>query len=93
MGFDVKPKSHEVDQQALDRFASGAETHTALPDPVASTDLDRITESLLFRCSKNTLDEIAFVFTHTNVKSKQKLLESIILPEIKRLGEAIRSKQ
>jgi len=94
MAFDVKKTNAGVDQKALDRFAEGAETHsTDIAEPVASPELDRITESMLFRCSKRTLDEVAFVFEHTNVKSKQKLLESILLPEIKRMAEAIRAKQ
>lgn len=93
MAFDIHPKKQEVDPQDLERFARGAETHTATLAPIANAEQDRITESMLFRCSKHTLDEIAFVFEHTNVKSKQKLLESILLPEIKRMAEAIRAKQ
>lgn len=100
MAFDVKPKKPQVDADALARFAEGADTHTTAPvSPSVAAPIGRVeqegklTESMLFRCSKATSDEIAFVYEHTNVKSKQKLLEAILLPEIRRMADAIRAKQ
>lgn len=93
MGFDIQPKNKDVDPEKLERFARGSETHTAeLAEPVANPEQQRLTESMLFRCSKATVDEFNFVFENMNVKSKQKLLELILLPEIKRLAEGLRSK-
>lgn len=100
MAFDVKPKKPPVDPDALAKFAEGADTHTtapvapALAAPIGRVEQEgKLTESMLFRCSKLTADEFAFVYENTNVKSKQKLLESILLPEIQRRAAEIRSKQ
>lgn len=102
MAFDVRPKKPPVDPEALARFAEGAETHTtepvqtaaAAPAPIGRVEQEgKLTESMLFRCSKLTADEFTFVYENTNVKSKQKLLESILLPEIQRRAAEIRSKQ
>lgn len=100
MAFDVKPKKPPVDPAALAAFAEGADTHTTAPvAPAVAAPIGRVeqegklTESMLFRCSKKTADEFAFVYENTNVKSKQKLLESILLPEIERRAAEIRSKQ
>jgi hypothetical protein len=100
MAFDVKPKKPPVDPDALAKFAEGADTHTTAPvAPAVAAPIGRVeqegklTESMLFRCSKATYDEFAFVYENTNVKSKQKLLESILLPEIQRRAAEIRSKQ
>lgn len=100
MAFDVKPKRPPVDPEALAAFAEGADTHTTAPvAPAAAAPIGKVeqegklTESMLFRCSKATSDEFAFVYENTNVKSKQKLLESILLPEIQRRAAEIRSKQ
>lgn len=100
MAFDVKPKKPPVDPAALAAFAEGANTHTTAPvAPAPAAPLGKVeqegklTESMLFRCSKATSDEIAFVYEHTNVKSKQKLLEAILLPEIRRMADSIRAKQ
>ncbi|MDF2792549.1 MAG: hypothetical protein K0S85_302 [Pseudomonas orientalis] len=99
MAFDVKPKRPPVDPDALAAFAEGADTHTTAPVAPAAAPIGKVeqegklTESMLFRCSKATYDDFAFVYENTNVKSKQKLLESILLPEIQRRAAEIRSKQ
>ncbi|HYD81871.1 MAG TPA: hypothetical protein VEC06_18880 [Paucimonas sp.] len=94
-GFKVPMSRKHVDQGALAAFSAGADDHSAeasLP-PVAPKDqagIGRATESLLFRLTKVDLEEFNFVFENTNVKSKQKLLEAIILPEIRRRAAKIR---
>ncbi len=40
--------------------------------------------------SPSTLAAFNFVFENTNVKSKQKLLDAILLPELERRAAAIR---
>lgn len=100
MSFKVTPKKPPIDPEALARFAEGAETHsTAQPVPQAAAPAGtveqegKLTESMLFRCSKATFDEFQFVYENTNVKSKQKLLEAILLPELRRRADEIRSKE
>ncbi|WP_198155106.1 hypothetical protein [Candidatus Burkholderia verschuerenii] len=45
---------------------------------------------MLWRVSPSTLALYNFVFENTNVKSKQKLLDAILLPELERRAEEIR---
>lgn len=51
---------------------------------------EKKTESLLYRLTASEQADIQFVFENTNVKSQQKLLESIIQPEIARRAALIR---
>ena len=96
MPFDVKkPTKLQVDEGALRSFAAAADEHSTEPPVSAAavpTQEGKPTESILFRCTKATMDEFNFVYENTNVKSKQKLLDSIILPELRRRAEAIRAK-
>jgi hypothetical protein len=43
------------------------------------------TESILFRCSKADFDKIDRVYQNLNFKSRQSLLESILLPRIREI--------
>ncbi len=97
--FKVQVKK-PINPDAMAAFIAGADVHEPIasvikesvelvqPTPALAT--DRQTESLLFRLTKTDLDEFNFVFENTNVKSKQKLLESIILPEIARRAKELR---
>ncbi|NRF83821.1 hypothetical protein HQ619_07760 [Burkholderia gladioli] len=51
---------------------------------------EKASEQVLWRVSPSTLALYNFVFDNTNVKSKQKLLDSILLPELERRAEEIR---
>ncbi len=64
-------------------------TLSAAPMPAAPA-AARQSESLLFRLTKSELDDFNFVYENTNIKSKQKLLELLILPEIARRAKEIR---
>jgi hypothetical protein len=46
---------------------------------------EKLSEQVLWRVSPSTLAAFNFVFENTNVKSKQKLLDAILLPELERL--------
>jgi len=50
----------------------------------------KLTDSVLFRCTPAVLAELDFVFKHCTAKSRQKMLESIILPQINELARKIR---
>ena len=99
--FNVTPRKL-VDPAKLAAFTAGAEIHQPaieISEQVAppaqpskeSPGTERQTESLLFRLTKADLDEFNFVFDNTNVKSKQKMLESIILPELRRRAKELRN--
>lgn len=51
---------------------------------------EKASESVLWRVTPSTLDLYNFVFENTNVKSKQKLLDLILIPELERRAEEIR---
>lgn len=91
-GFKVTPTKKPVNPDALAAFSAGADVHLPLaaPQAVPATAPEKQTESILFRLTKSQLDEFNFVYENTNVKSKQKLLEVVILPEIRRRAEALR---
>lgn len=96
--FKVQPPKKAVDPTKLAAFTAGADTHQPagmLPtgSEGAAASVDRHTESLLFRLARADLDTFNFVFEHTNVKSKQKLLEAIILPDIRRRAAAIKANE
>lgn len=83
-----------IDQGDLTSFAEGAkrqtthETHNVqLPQFIQN---GKRSETILFRCSQADFEDISFVFEALNVKSRQKLLESILLPEIRKIAKEIR---
>lgn len=61
----------------------------AQPKPPADA-AEKASEQVLWRVSPSTLALYNFVFENTNVKSKQKLLDAILLPELERRAEEIR---
>ena len=81
----------EANPAALAAFAAGAETHDLAAPGVEPVHLEKTpvkpekkTESILFRLSPSDLVRFNYVFSNTNIKSKQLLLEAIILPELTR---------
>lgn len=50
----------------------------------------KLTDGVLFRCTPAVMAEMDFVFRHCTAKSKQKMLESIILPQLRELARQIR---
>lgn len=50
----------------------------------------KLTDGVLFRCTPSVMAEMDFVFRNCTAKSKQKMLESIILPQINELAKKIR---
>ncbi len=85
-----------VDERALAAFSAGAETHSAAPAPAASPATpdrkraERATESFLLRLTPSQMETLNFVFERSTVKSKQKLVESILIPELIRQAEGFR---
>ncbi|KVD93046.1 hypothetical protein WS63_08415 [Burkholderia stagnalis] len=70
---------------------AAVERRVAAAQPKATADVaEKASESVLWRVTPSTLDLYNFVFEHTNVKSKQKLLDLILLPELERRAEEIR---
>lgn len=45
---------------------------------------------VLYRCTSEVAAELEFVFQHSTAKSKQKLLDAIILPQLQAMAKAIR---
>jgi hypothetical protein len=99
----------EVDPEALARFTAAAEQHERAPATLAppvpsNTQLNilsvpeqdqggKLSEGVLFRCTPAVFQELDFVFKHCTAKSKQKLLESILLPKLKEMAKEIRGEQ
>ena len=89
-----------VDERALAAFSAGANTHSAAPVPAASPVApsvvagrkrpERATESFLLRLTPSQMETLNFVFERSTVKSKQKLVESILIPELVRQAEGFR---
>ncbi|WP_143066200.1 hypothetical protein [Burkholderia cepacia] len=70
---------------------AAVERHVAAPQPKAPVEVaEKASESVLWRVSPSTLALYNFVFENTNVKSKQKLLDLIVIPELERRAEEIR---
>jgi hypothetical protein len=92
--FKSGPERTGVDPDDLAAFAEGAKKH--LPEQNHGIQLPQFTqngkrtETILFRCSQADFDDIAFVFESLNVKSRQNLLECILLSEIRRLAKQIK---
>ncbi|MFJ5299128.1 hypothetical protein ACIQAL_21670 [Pseudomonas sp. NPDC088368] len=96
MSFDLTPTKINPSPADIERFASKAKINPPhFPESLSSetTTPTKRTESILFRCSKSVFEDIEFVFQHTNIKSKQKLLESLIIPEVKKMARQIRLQQ
>lgn len=83
-----------MDMDALTNFVENAKGQP--PSPASDLQLPRFvgngkrSETILFRCSKADFDDIAFVFKSINVKSRQNLIESILIPEVRRLAVQLR---
>ena len=52
---------------------------------------EKATESFLLRLTPSQMETLDFVFQETNVKSRQKLVESILIPELERRAAAVRA--
>ncbi|MBN3005565.1 hypothetical protein JW897_17675 [Chromobacterium alkanivorans] len=96
-----------VDPEALARFTAGADAHETAPAadaPAADVPLKiisapeydqggKLSEGVLFRCTPAVFQELDFVFKHSTAKSKQKLLESILLPRLKEMAREIKGSE
>ncbi|HDS1797068.1 MULTISPECIES: hypothetical protein [Pseudomonas] len=91
--FKSEPCRPAVTSDELKLFARGAfEDAQNLDQPLSLPQAaihGKPTETILFRCTKQDFDEITFVFERINVKSRQKLIESVLLPEIRRLAKLL----
>ena len=85
MTFKIKPK---VDKPALDALI---QERTALaPTESAEQTGSASGSGIIFRMTAETAQLLDFVYQKSTIKSKQKLLEAIILPELKRQAEKIK---
>lgn len=97
-----------ADPAAVASFIAGADEHERAPAagvgieeqplkilPVPEYDQGggKLSEAVLFRCTPAVFQELDFVFKHTTAKSKQKLLESILLPQLKAMAKEIKGGQ
>lgn len=97
-----------VDQTAVASFIAGADAHEAAPAAGTSIEEQslkilsvpeydqgggKLSEAVLFRCTPAVFQEIDFVFKNSTAKSKQKLLESILLPQLKAMAKEIKGGQ
>ncbi|WP_157643321.1 hypothetical protein [Burkholderia ubonensis] len=72
---------------------AAVERRVAAPKSKAPAEVaEKASESVLWRVTPSTLDLYNFVFENTNVKSKQKLLDLILIPELERRAEEIRKR-
>lgn len=94
-----------ADPAAIASFIAGADAHEAepaagagieeqplkiLPVPEYDQGGGKLSEAVLFRCTPAVFQELDFVFKHSTAKSKQKLLESILLPRLKEMATEIK---
>ncbi|WP_369987123.1 hypothetical protein [Pseudomonas xanthosomatis] len=86
---------HKIDKDDFTTFTEGVKKLS--PDAGQGIQLRKFTqngkrtETILFRCSQADFDSISYVFESLNIKSRQKLLESILLPEIRELAKQIKA--
>lgn len=81
-----------VDERALAEFSEAADAHSIDPAGGSSKTKERATESFLIRLTPSQVLMFDYVFLNTNVKSKQKLLESILIPALEEMQEELKSK-
>lgn len=95
----------EPDPATVAAFIAGADSHEAVPAVGMAEDAPKLniisvpecdqggklSDGVLFRCTPAIAQELEFVFKHSTAKSKQKLLESIVLPRLAELAKKIRS--
>lgn len=94
-----------ADPEAVASFIAGADAHEAVPVVGAGIEEQplkilsvpeydqgggKLSEAVLFRCTPAVFQELDFVFKHSTAKSKQKLLESILLPQLKAMAKEIK---
>lgn len=78
-----------VDERALAAFSDAADTHSIEPAGVKKTK-ERATESFLLRLTPSQVLMFDYVFQNTNVKSKQKLVESILIPALEEMQKKLK---
>lgn len=90
--FRTPPKKTDVDENALSAFSAGANSHgvAAFSEPTKSG--ERQTETFLLRLTPYQKNMLDFVYENTNTKSKQKLIESILLPVLEAMEKDLRQK-
>lgn len=93
-----------ADPAAVASFIAGADAHEAAPAagsgieeqplkilPIPEYDQGgKLSESFLFYCTPAVFQELSFVVKHSTAKSRQKLIEAILLPQLKAMAAEIR---
>ncbi|MDC7707742.1 hypothetical protein [Vogesella indigofera] len=93
-----------VDPAAVASFIAGADAHETAPAagagieepqfkilPVPEYDQGgKLSESFLFYCTPAVFQELSFVLKHSTAKSRQKLIEAILLPQLKAMAKEIK---
>jgi hypothetical protein len=84
----MKIDRDKIDRQALEHFTSQA----GKPSTAELTNNAPFISNISWRFNQATSDLIEEVFAGSTVKSKQKLLDDILLPELIRRRDQIRNK-
>ena len=77
-------------KKTLAAFSDAAEAHSIEP-VVDHQAKERATESFLLRLTPSQVKMLDYVFQNTNVKSKQKLVESVLIPELEAMQRTLQN--
>ena len=94
--FKVNAQKPPVNEQALAAFAAGADSrspgspHVAVAVPSAD---EKATLGFNLRLTASQMELINWVFERSTHKSKQKLIESILFPELERRRQELREQE
>jgi hypothetical protein len=90
--FKVTPKP-TVNEQALENFSAGADQYAGKSQPAATVaeKPEKPTETFLLRLTPTQMTLLNLVYERTNVKSKQKLVESILMPALEEMAKNLAS--
>ena len=94
--FKVNAPKPPVNEQALAAFAAGADSRASgSPHAVAAvpTTDEKSTFGFNLRLTPSQMELINWVFERSTHKSKQKLIESILFPELERRRRELRERE
>lgn len=102
--LSIGQSSPSVEVSAAASFIAAADAHEQTPAAGAGIDDQPLTilpvpeydqggklsDAVLFRCTPAVASELEFIFKHSTAKSKQKLLEALIIPQLRDMAKKIR---
>ena len=81
-----------VDEKALAAFAAGADSRAPAVAAAPAAD-EKATLGFNLRLTPSQMELINYVFERSTHKSKQKLIESILFPELERRREELQGQE